>query len=89
MHSCAFDRYTYGNVTGAVYGILLAWPDSYKVTFGAIETSINTKITLLGYGEVQWKVAAGNELNVTLPYLPLDSKLQWAWTLKLTNVTPI
>lgn len=79
--------YTSNSTTGAVYGIVLQWPKGNTVTIGAVSTSAATAVSLLGYGLVKWTMV-GSMLDVQLPYLPLDTPLQWAWTLKFEGVNP-
>jgi len=70
-----------------VYGILLQAPSNYTVTMGSVKTTSSSNISLLGYsGKLYWKMGAMGTM-VTLPFLPPDSSLKWAWTLKLENVT--
>ena len=60
-----------------------------KVVIGAVETSFNSKISLVGYGgEVVWKAAANNTIEISMPFLPLDTELKWAWVFKFENVAP-
>ena len=79
-------RYTYNATSGAVYGTLLQWPTNYSVTVGAVKTTSSSKISLLGFGSLSWK-NEGSGVTITLPYLPLNSTLQWAWTFKFENVS--
>ena len=74
------------NGTGAVYGIVLQWPSDNVVTIGAINPSTVTALSLVGYGPLNWSTN-GSLLAVQLPYLPLDTPLQWAWTLKFEGVS--
>ena len=60
-----------------------------KVVIGAVETSVNSKISLVGYsGEVVWKAAANNTIEISMPFLPLDTELKWAWVFRFENITP-
>ena len=80
-------RYTQNSTSKAVYGILLKWPSIYTVTLESVKMSSSSKVSLLGYGPLSWETV-GDKVAVELPYLPLDSDLQWAWTLKFEDVTP-
>ena len=83
-----YNRYTYNAGSKTVYGILLQAPSNYTVTMGSVKTTSSSNISLLGYsGKVDWKMDETGT-TVTLPFLPPDSNLKWAWTLKLENVTP-
>jgi len=81
-------RYTYNATTKVVYGILLEAPSNYSVTIGAVKASSSCTVSLLGYnGDVDWKAEQAG-LTVTLPFLPPDTNLKWAWALKMENVAP-
>ena len=81
-------RYTYRPDTGAVYGTQTQVYQS-TVVIGAVKTNSNSKISLLGYdGEVTWKPAANTTIEISMPHLPLDSGLKWAWVFKFENVAP-
>ena len=80
-------RYTQDSTTKAVYGILLKWPAIYTVTLESVKMSSSSKVSLLGYGPLSWE-AVGDKVAVELPYLSLDSNLQWAWTLKFEQANP-
>ena len=52
--------------------------------------STNSKISLVGYdGDVIWKTAANNTVEISMPFLPLDTDLQWAWVFKFENIQNI
>lgn len=70
-----------------VYATTLSYPSDYILTIGAIKPASSTKVNLLGYGDVKWSYQ-DLQMKITMPYLPLDSKLQWAWTLSFADVTP-
>ena len=81
-------RYTYRPDTGAVYGTQTQVYQS-KVVIGAVKTSTNSKISFVGYdGEVTWKPSANNTIEISMPFLPLDTELRWAWVFKFENITP-
>ena len=84
-----FCRYTYRPDTGAVYGTQTQLYQS-TVVIGAVKTNYNLKISLLGYGgELVWKPAANNTIKISMPDLPLDSELRWAWVFKFENIAPV
>ena len=81
-------RYTYRPDTGAVYGILTQVYQS-KVFIGAVKADSDSKISLVGYdGEVVWKSGANNTIEISMPFLPLDTELRWAWAFKFENISP-
>ena len=71
---------------GSVYAISLKWPDNNTLTLGSVMSSSNSIVTLLGYGKVQWKANTKGQMEITMPSLPLDSDLMWAWTFKIENI---
>ena len=71
-----------------MYGTLTVAYQS-KVVLGHVETSNSTKISLVGYdGEVVWKSGANNTIEISMPFLPLDTELRRAWTFKFENISP-
>ena len=85
LHIC---RYTYCPNTGAVYGTQTQIYQS-SVVIGAVKTNTNTKISLVGYdGEVTWKPSANNTIEISMPFLPVDTQLRWAWVFKFENISP-
>ena len=59
-----------------------------NVVIGALKTNANSKISLVGYdGEVTWKLSANNTIEISMPFLPLDTELTWAWVFKFENVS--
>ena len=80
-------RYTHNSTSKAVYGILLKWPNIQIVILESVKMSSSSKVSLLGYGPLSWE-AVGNKVAIELPSLPLDSDLQWAWTLKFEDISP-
>ena len=73
-----------------VYAMFLTWPDNFMLQLGDVVASNNTMATLLGYsGGIKISGQGSNKgIIATLPYLPPDTPLQWAWTLKLENAMP-
>jgi hypothetical protein len=74
-----------------VYASLLVWPKATsEVMLGAVLSSANTRVTLLGstLGPLSWKAASASGgividvSNVKLYSLASD----WAWVFKLENV---
>ena len=49
-------------------------------------TTSNSIVSLLGYGKVQWSTSSKGQMEITMPSLPLDSELMWAWTFKIENI---
>lgn len=81
-------RYTYRPDTSTVYGTQTQVYQS-TVVIGAVKTSTNTKISLVGYdGNVTWKTSANNTIEISMPFLPVDTELRWAWVFKFENVAP-
>ncbi|CAI8022837.1 Tissue alpha-L-fucosidase [Geodia barretti] len=80
-------RYTWNAVNKSVYAILLEWPVSYSVTLGSVRPVAGSQVSLLGHnGTLAWGTSSQGYVVVSLPYLPLNSSLQHAWTLKFTSV---
>ena len=75
----------YSNV---IYAIFLNWPENFTLELGDVAATDQTKATLLGYtGDVEIVKKSGAQgIDVTLPHLPPNTPLQWAWTLKLEPV---
>ena len=71
-----------------VYAIFLSWPDNFILELGDVMATNQTGATLLGYtGDVKIARNDGTPgVNITLPQLPPNTLLQWAWTLKLDPV---
>lgn len=81
-------RYTQCPDTGAVYATLTLKYLS-KITLGNINLSSSSKVSLLGYdGEVTCSAGTNNTVEITMPTLPLDTNLKWAWTFKFENAAP-
>eukprot|EP01121_Diplochlamys_sp_Union-15-3_P021986 TRINITY_DN921_c0_g1_i1.p1 TRINITY_DN921_c0_g1~~TRINITY_DN921_c0_g1_i1.p1 ORF type:complete len:451 (-),score=63.65 TRINITY_DN921_c0_g1_i1:35-1387(-) len=71
---------------GTVYCTILNWPSNNVVTLASPKTSSNTVIHLLGYSAPLTFTSNAGKIVVNLPYY-LDVTSQWAWVLKLTNVS--
>ena len=79
--------YTTNKKSGLVYAHLLQWPADYKVLLGALMGMKPTKISLLGYGTDLSFTTLSDGVQVTLPYLPLDTPLKWAWVLRIEGLS--
>ncbi|XP_065909748.1 alpha-L-fucosidase-like [Dysidea avara] len=79
--------YTVDSTGKVVYAIFLTWPDNFILQLGDVMATNQTMATLLGYtGSIKISWQDGSEgINATLPYLPPNTPLQWAWTLKLES----
>ena len=71
-----------------MYAIVLKWPEKFILTIGSVKTTTNTEATLLGYGKVELMSGSSGQIDIIMPYLPLDTSLQWAWVIKLDNIDP-
>ena len=72
-----------------VYAIFLSWPDNFILELRSVMASSETKATLLGYTgtvDIVMNKSGAQGINVTLPHLPPNTQLQWAWALKLEPV---
>ena len=79
-------RYTYRPDTKAVYGTLTQAYQS-SIVLGNVKLGSGSKVSLVGYtGEVTWKAGANNSVEISMPSLPLDTDLKWAWVFKFENV---
>ena len=84
-------RYTSKNSSSgiSVYAITLAWPTDNQLILGAVSSTPQTTVSMLGYAEsFKWSSrapAAG--IVVTVPAIP-ENKLpcQWAWVFKLNHI---
>ena len=82
------SRYTHRPDTGAVYGALTLKYQS-KVMLGNIKLGSGSKVSLLGYdGDVSWKTYPNSTIEISMPPLPLDTQLRWAWVFKFENLIP-
>ena len=61
-----------------------------KVVLGNVKIGASgSKISLVGYdGQVTWISNAKNNIEITMPPLPLDTELMWAWVFKFENFLP-
>ena len=91
MHDASesfFHRYTYRPDTRVVYGTLTLTYQP-QVVLGNVKTNSSSKISLVGYdGDVAWKPGANNSVEITMPPLPLDTELRWAWVFKFEAISP-
>ena len=81
------SRYT--SKAGAVYAIVLEWPDTDELTLGAPTATNFTQVTMLGYeGKFSWKPATDKGgIIVTLPGIPVNKlPSKWAWVFKLEKI---
>ena len=79
--------YTTNMKSGMVYAHLLEWPQNYTVLLGALAGMVPTRVTLLGYDADLSFSALFDGVQVTLPYLPLDTPLKWAWVLRIEGLS--
>ena len=54
---------------------------------GALKGMKPTKITLLGEESNLSFTTLSDGVQVTLPYLPLDTPLKWAWVLRIEGLS--
>ena len=72
-----------------VYAISLSWPDDFMLQLGDVTATNQTVVNLLGYsGDINITYTKNGTpgVNATFPYLPPNTPLQWAWTLKFQSV---
>lgn len=77
--------YTSGS---AVYAIALEWPDNNIIKLGSIQLLESYTATLIGHGDVKVATDDSGDVEVTLPSLPLNTPLRWAWVIAFTDVAP-
>lgn len=71
----------------AVYGIVVQYPSDYMLTISDVKPDLlDTKVTLLGYGEISWSYSA-MKMSIMMPRLPLDSNLRWSWVLRFDGIS--
>ena len=69
-----------------MYGTLTQAYQS-KVVLGNVKVGSGSKVSLVGYdGEVAFKASTNNTIEISMPPLPLDTELRWAWVFKFENV---
>jgi len=73
----------------SVYAIALAWPKDGQLILGAVSSTPQTTVSMLGYEvSLKWssRGAAGG-IVVSVPAIP-ENKMpcQWAWVFKLDHV---
>jgi len=73
----------------SVYAISLAWPKDGELVLGAVTSTPQTVVTMLGYeGNLKWnsRSPAGGVV-VSVPAIHAsEMPCRWAWIFKLTNV---
>jgi len=72
----------------SVYAIVLKWPQSGVLSLGAITSSTNTTVSLLGYpGTFTIKARPTGGSDITIPAIAEDKMpCKWAWVLKFNNL---
>ncbi|XP_065906797.1 alpha-L-fucosidase-like [Dysidea avara] len=81
--------YTMDSTGKIVYAISLSWPDDFMLQLGDVTATNQTVVNLLGYsGDINITYTKNGTpgVNATFPYLPPNTPLQWAWTLKFQSV---
>jgi alpha-L-fucosidase len=79
--------YTLGKKNNNVYAVMLEWPSNYEVVLGSLKEYTPTKISLLGFNDELKFTSTNNGVVVTLPFLPLQSELKWAWSLCIEGIS--
>lgn len=77
-------------LSGSVYAISFSWPSNSQLVLTQPKVNSKTLVTLLGYGQVNWKqdISTGH-LIILLPSVPpsfFDQFSTVAWTFKLDSV---
>ena len=65
--------------------LLSTLPDDYTRIVGSFKITISAMATLLGYDKVQLMSGINDQVDIMMPYLPLDTPLQ---CIKLEKVAP-
>lgn len=71
-----------------MYAIALEWPDNNIIKLGSIQLLESYTATLIGHGDVKVATDDSGDVEVTLPSLPLNTPLRWAWVIAFTDVAP-
>ena len=83
-------RYTSQKGSGnpAVYAIVLDWPTGGVLPLGAVTTTMNTYVTMLGYRQpFKWTTKTKQGILIQIPPISFhDMPCDWAWVLKLENL---
>ena len=81
------DAVRYTTRDGAVYAIVLDWPEDGVLRLGAPQSSDGTAITMLGWsGDVSWR-QSGSIMEIDMPSLAPDKlPCRYAWVFKLSGV---
>ncbi len=66
-----------------MYAIVLNWPQNHHLTLSAVKEA--KSVELLGFNGTLDHKSADNGIKVTLPQLPSNTTLQWAWALRITE----
>jgi len=78
-----------GSDTSVVYAISLAWPKDGQLILGAVHSTSQMTVTMLGYkASLKWDSrGAGEGIVVYVPAIP-DNEMPclWAWAFKLENL---
>jgi len=68
-----------------VYSTTFHWPQNSQLKLGAVDSQMVSKIEMLGApGELKFTML-DKGIQVQFPNLPPDTRLQYAWTLKITT----
>ena len=73
----------------SVYAISLAWPQDGQLILGAVSSTPQTTVSMLGYKEsLKWSSRAPDEgIVVTVPAIhENEMPCQWAWVFKLDDI---
>ena len=87
-----YVRYTSkqsGSDTSVVYAISLAWPKDGQLILGAVHSTSQTTVTMLGYkASLKWdNRGARGGIVVYVPAVPYNEMpCLWAWVFKLDHV---
>ncbi|KAF0295239.1 Alpha-L-fucosidase [Amphibalanus amphitrite] len=74
---------------GAVFAIVLDWPESDVLQLGAVTLAADSKVFMLGCQDpLKWSQPADGPLHVAFPDLTQVTS-RWAWVLKMDGATPV
>ena len=61
----------------------------FNVSLGNLKLAEDSKVSLLGYDEeISWTTGNNNTVVITMPQLPPDTNLKWAWVFKFDKASP-